>query len=203
MKVVGTGCGPGLLTEEAIRAISSAVLIMGSSRALDLVSRFIPEGCEVRVITDFSSLFIPDHAVVLSTGDPQLAGLGFLGGEIIPGISSLQLAASRLHIPIDTVTIIDLHGKGNAPLSADIAGELRCGKRIFILADPAFRIHDLCTMLGGTGEGIAIVLCENLGYPEERISVGTVADPPVPQSRLFVVLVGRFPSKDGNLPVSD
>jgi cobalt-precorrin-7 (C5)-methyltransferase len=203
MKVVGTGCGPGLLTEEAIRAISGAGLIMGSKRALDLVSRFIPEGCEVRVITDFSSLFIPDHAVVLSTGDPQLAGLGFLGGEIIPGISSLQLAASRLHIPLESVTIIDLHGKGKAPVSVDIVSELSRGNRIFILADPAFRIGDLCTMLEGAGEEITIVLCENLGYPEERISVGTITDPPVPQSRLFVVLVGRFPSKDGNSPGSD
>ncbi len=88
-------------------------------------------------------------------------------------------------------------------MSGDIVSELRRGKRIFILADPAFRIIDLCTMLGGTGEGITIVLCENLGYPEERISVGTVTHPPVPQSRLFVVLVGRFPSKDGNSPVSD
>ncbi len=203
MKIVGTGCGPGMLTEEAIRAISGAGLIMGSKRALELVSRFIPEGCEVQVITDFSSLSVPDHAVVLSTGDPQLAGLGFLGGEIIPGISSLQLAASRLHIPIETVTIIDLHGKGNAPVCVDIPDELRRGKRIFILADPAFRMSDLYTMLGGAGEGISIAVCENLGYPEERISVGTVADLPVPQSRLFVVFVGRFPSKDGNSPVSD
>jgi cobalt-precorrin-7 (C5)-methyltransferase len=193
MKVVGTGCGPGMLTEEAIRAISGADLIMGSRRALELVSRFIPEGCEVRVITEFSSLSIPDHAVVLSTGDPQLAGLGFLGGEIIPGISSSQLAASRLHIPIETLTIIDLHGKGNAPVSVDITGELHRGKRIFILADPGFNMNDLCTMLEGTGQGIRIALCENLGYPEERITIGTIADPPVPQSRLFVVLVGRFP----------
>jgi cobalt-precorrin-7 (C5)-methyltransferase len=193
MKVVGTGCGPGMLTEEAIQAISSASLVMGSQRAVELVSRFIPEGCEVRVISDFSSLSVPDHAVVLSTGDPQLAGLGYLGGKIIPGISSLQIAASRLHVPLETITIIDLHGKELGTAPADITGELRRGKRVFILADPAFRIHDLCAMLSGTGEGISIALCEDLGYPEERISIGTVSNPPVPQSRLFVVLVGRFP----------
>lgn len=193
MKVVGTGCGPGMLTEQAIQAISSATLIMGSQRALELVSRFIPEGCEVRVITDFSSLSVPDHAVVLSTGDPQLAGLGYLGGEIIPGISSLQIAASRLHIPFETITIIDLHGKGLDPAPVDINGELERGKRVFILADPTFRIDDLCAMLSGTGEETSITLCEDLGYPKERISVGTISHPPVPQSRLFVVLVGRFP----------
>jgi len=193
MKVVGTGCGPGMLTEEAIGAISSAKLVMGSRRALELVSRFIPEGCEVRVITDFSSLAFPDHAVVLSTGDPQFAGLGFLGGEIIPGISSLQLAASRLHIPIETITVVDFHGKEHDPACLDFKDELRRGKRVFIIADPKFRIGNLCTLLAGTEEGISIALCEDLGYPQERISVGTVADPPVPQSPLFVVLVGRFP----------
>lgn len=193
MKIVGTGCGPGMLTEEAIRVLTRASLVMGSRRALDLVSRFIPEGCEVQVITDFSSLHVPDHAIVLSTGDPQLAGLGFLGGEIIPGISSLQLAASRLHIPLETVTIIDLHGKNTPPVSGDIPGELRKGKRIFILADPAFVMRDLCTMLSDSGEDITIALCENLGYPDERIVIGTIADPPVVQSRLFVVFVGRFP----------
>ena len=193
MKIVGTGCGPGLLTEEAIQAVSGATLLMGSRRALDLVSRFIPEGCKVRVITSFTSLSVPEHAVILSTGDPQLAGLGFLGGEIIPGISSLQLAASRLHIPLETVVVIDAHGRDHGIAAAAIASELERGRRVFVIADPTFAISDLCTQLAGCDQDIAIALCEDLGYPEERISRGTIADPPVPRSRLFVVFLGRFP----------
>ncbi|HIH27851.1 MAG TPA: cobalt-precorrin-7 (C(5))-methyltransferase [Methanoregulaceae archaeon] len=193
MKIVGTGCGPGLLTEEAIRAVSGATLLMGSRRALDLVSRFIPEGCEVRVVTSFTSLSVPDHAVVLSTGDPQLAGLGFLGGEIIPGISSLQLAASRLHIPLETVVVVDAHGRDHDIAAAAIASELERGRRVFVIADPAFAITDLRAHLAGCDQDLAIALCEDLGYPEERISRGTIADPPVPRSRLFVVFLGRFP----------
>ena len=193
MKIVGTGCGPGLLTEEAIQAVSGATLLMGSRRAMDLVSRFIPEGCEVRVITSFTSLSVPDHAVVLSTGDPQLAGLGFLGGEIIPGISSLQLAASRLHIPLETVVVVDAHGRDHDIAAAAIASELERGRRVFVIADPAFAINDLRAHLVGCDQDLAIALCEDLGYPEERISRGTIADPPVPRSRLFVVFLGRFP----------
>jgi cobalt-precorrin-7 (C5)-methyltransferase len=33
MKIVGVGCGPGMLTEQAAQAIRSARFIYGSSRA--------------------------------------------------------------------------------------------------------------------------------------------------------------------------
>jgi cobalt-precorrin-7 (C5)-methyltransferase len=197
MKVVGVGCGPGMLTEEAVRAITGATLVMGSKRAIELASRFIPEGCEVRVIADFSSLSVPDHAVVLSTGDPMLAGLGYLGGEIIPGISSLQLAASRLAIPLEDVVVIRAHGKDHRLAFAGIANALDQGNIVFIIADPKFSISGLCSALRESGEGISVALCEDLGYPEERISVGTVTEPPVTHSRLFSVFVGRFPKNRG------
>ncbi|NYT17476.1 MAG: cobalt-precorrin-7 (C(5))-methyltransferase [Methanomicrobiales archaeon] len=193
MKVIGVGCGPGMLTEEAIRAITGATLVMGSKRAIELAARFVPEGCEVQVIADFSSLSVPDHAVVLSTGDPMLAGLGYLGGEIIPGISSLQLAASRLAIPLEDVVVVRAHGKDHGPVFATIAKALDQGNTVFIIADPKFSIPALCEAIGESGEEISVALCEDLGYPEERITMGTVLDPPVPHSRLFSVFVGRFP----------
>ncbi len=193
MKVVGVGCGPGMLTEEAIRAITGATLVMGSKRAIELASRFIPEGCEVLVLADFSSITVPDHAVVLSTGDPMLAGLGFLGGEIIPGISSLQLAAARLAIPLEEVVVVRAHGNDTQPDFARIAGALDQGRIVFIIADPKFSIPGLCSAIGEDRDGISVALCEDLGYPEERIAVGSIFNPPVPHSRLFSVFVGRFP----------
>jgi cobalt-precorrin-7 (C5)-methyltransferase len=194
MKVVGVGCGPGMLTEEAVRVITGATLVMGSGRAIELASRFIPEECEVRVIADFSSLPVPDHAVVLSTGDPMLAGLGYLGGEIIPGISSLQLAAARLHIPLEQVTVVRAHGKDHRPALTGIAESLDQGNIVYIIADPKFSISGLCDAIGERRAWISVALCEDLGYPKERITVGTVSDPPVPQSRLFSVFVGKFPA---------
>ncbi|NYT20217.1 MAG: cobalt-precorrin-7 (C(5))-methyltransferase [Methanomicrobiales archaeon] len=192
MKVVGVGCGPGMLTEEAIRAITGATVVMGSRRAIELAARFIPEGCEVQVMNDFSSIPVPDHAVVLSTGDPMLAGLGFLGGEIIPGISSLQLASARLAIPLEEVVVVRAHGKDHRAACAPIARALDQGRTVFIIADPRFSVAGLCRAIGAGREDLAVALCEDLGYPEERISLGTVFDPPVPTSRLFSVFVGRF-----------
>ncbi len=38
MKIIGVGCGPGMLTEQAIREISRAKIIFGSQRSIELVT---------------------------------------------------------------------------------------------------------------------------------------------------------------------
>jgi cobalt-precorrin-7 (C5)-methyltransferase len=192
MKIVGVGCGPGLLTEEARAAISSATLVMGSRRALELAAPHIPAGCEVRVVSDFSSFRPPEDAVVLSTGDPMLAGLGYLGGDVIPGISSLQVAASRLRIPLEEIAVIVAHGRDHGRATEEAKAAIDRGRYAFIIADPAFSLDELGAALSGSGEGLEIAVCEDLGYPKERISFGPVKHPPRPHSALFCVLAGRF-----------
>ena len=197
MKVVGVGCGPGMLTEQAIRVISGATILFGSKRAIALAAAYIPEGCRVEEMTTFRPEQIPGDAVVLSTGDPQLAGLGYLGGEIVPGISSLQVAAARLGIPLERISVVIAHGKEHDRALAEVAAEADRGKIVFIVADPKFSIAALASALAGSGE-ISVVVCEDLGYPGERIVIGTSAEPLVPVSRLFSVLVGRtdmFPKR--------
>jgi cobalt-precorrin-7 (C5)-methyltransferase len=195
MKIVGVGCGPGLLTEEAQAAISSATLIMGSRRALELSASCIPAGCEVRVVSDFSSLKPPGHAVVLSTGDPMLAGLGYLGGEVIPGISSLQVAASRLKIPLEKISVVVAHGRDHERAIGEAGAAIDQGRFAFIIADPGFSMEALARELTGSG-GVEIAVCEDLGYPAERISIAPVTDPPRPRSSLFCVLAGRFEDRE-------
>jgi cobalt-precorrin-7 (C5)-methyltransferase len=196
MKIVGVGCGPGLLTEEAGKAIASATLIMGSRRALELAASSIPAGCEVQAVSDFSSFKPPGHAVVLSTGDPMLAGLGYLGGEIIPGISSLQVAASRLRIPLENISVIVAHGRDHDRATGEAREAIDRGRFAFIIADPGFSLDGLAEALAGSDEGVEIAVCEDLGYPAERISFGPVRDPPRPQSSLFCVLAGRFEDRE-------
>ncbi|HPM61026.1 MAG TPA: cobalt-precorrin-7 (C(5))-methyltransferase, partial [Methanoregulaceae archaeon] len=198
-KVVGVGCGPGMLTEQAVKAISDAAIIFGSKRAIALVAAHIPAGCLVREMVTFSpNQPIPDNAVILSTGDPQLAGLGYLGGEILPGISSLQVAAARLHVPLEQVSIVIAHGKDHGRALDRIADEVRRGQITFIIADPKFSITALCAALLGTGEDISIAVCEDLGYPGEKIRIGSIARPPQPVSRLFSVMVGRIECSSGD-----
>ena len=85
-------CGPGMLTEEAARVIQSAKSIYGSGRAIELVQKLIPKNCTVRSISDYRNLSqLPESAVVLSTGDPMLAGLGYLQGEVTIGPYEIHL----------------------------------------------------------------------------------------------------------------
>jgi len=188
-----------MLTEQAVSAISDAAIIFGSKRAIALVAAHIPAGCIVREMVTFRpNQPIPDNAVILSTGDPQLAGLGYLGGEIIPGISSLQVAAARLHVPLEQVSIVIAHGKDHGRALDRIADEVKRGQNTFIIADPKFSITALCTALEEAGEDISIAVCEDLGYPDEKIQIGSIARPPQPVSPLFSVMVGRIESPPGD-----
>ena len=193
MKIVGVGCGPGMLTEEAIRVIGEARLIYGSARAIGLAASCIPAGCTVHEITDYSRLRdLPAHAVVLSTGDPMLAGLGYLGGEIIPGISSLQVACARLGLSLARIAVVNAHGKDHDGAIRDTAAEIGRNRLVFLIADPAFPVTALAAALRVPHPRCRIAVCEHLGYPDERVMIGSAVDPPAPASDLFVVVAGEF-----------
>ncbi|HOI57753.1 MULTISPECIES: cobalt-precorrin-7 (C(5))-methyltransferase [unclassified Methanoculleus] len=190
MKIVGVGCGPGMLTEAAAAAIRGATLIYGSERAIGIVRDVILQGCEVHEITDYRGLrSLPDHAVVLSTGDPMLAGLGYLPGEVVPGISSLQVAFARLKVPLTRAAVVSAHGKDHTPAIAAAREEVLRGRVVFLIADPAF---DVGAFAAALPPETRFAVCEDLGYPAERIAVGTAAAPPAPPGDLFVVVAGEF-----------
>ena len=188
MKVIGVGCGRGMLTEEAIRAIHDARSIYGSARAIRRVQNFIHPDCTVSAITDYKRLkSLPDDAVVLSTGDPLLAGLGYSGSEIIPGISSLQVAFARIGIPWSTVSVIDAHGKDHKQAIDDTVIDINRRRPVFIIADPKFPVHSLAEAL--QGQDVSLHICQDLGEGDERIITGTPTNPPVPDSDLFCCIV--------------
>ena len=193
MKIIGVGCGPGLLTEQAINELKKARFAYGSERAIGLARPFLPPKCSVKSIDDYKKLHtLPDDAVVLSTGDPMLAGLGYLKGEVIPGISSLQIASARLHIPVSRVSVVVAHGHGHEKGMRDTLDEVRRGKIVFLLADPKFDVDELYRRLSALIPPLQIALCENLAYKEERIVVGNIEDPPQPDSPLYSLVIGNF-----------
>jgi len=202
MKIVGVGCGPGLITEQAAQVIRSARLIYGSTRAIELVQKLIPSTCVVRSISDYRNLSaLPENAVVLSTGDPMLAGLGYLPGEVVPGISSLQLAAARLHLPLSRVVVTVAHGRGHDRAMQETIEELRRDKVVFLIADPRFDVNELYRRLGtmGFSPALRIAICENLGYPDEQILEGDLVAPPQPDADLYSLVIGQF-GKDTTKP---
>ncbi|MDM7934777.1 MAG: cobalt-precorrin-7 (C(5))-methyltransferase [Methanothrix sp.] len=188
MMVVGVGAGPRMLTLEAIEALRGAGLIYGSKRAIELAREFIPDGCTVRLIEDYRRLHeLPSEAVVLSTGDPMLSGLGRLGGRVVPGVSSLQVACARLKVSELDVVPVSAHGRDLDPEL--VAFELRRGKCVFLLMDDRTDLERLCKHLESEGITRRLAVLTDLGYPDERIREGTTSSPP-DATGLSCVLIG-------------
>lgn len=187
--LVGTGPGSSdYLTEAAIKASESVDVLVGSQRALDLFPGFSGETLLLKArnmdeMMKKSVSLVEDgkNVAILSTGDPGFSGVlkpimnirDDLDLEVVPGISSLQLAAARLQISWDDVNLITLHGKGNSDAVLDL---LDNGKATIVLPD--FRVEKLAQFLleNGINPERKVTVCERLSYPDERLFTGTVKE---------------------------
>jgi cobalt-precorrin-7 (C5)-methyltransferase len=194
MIIVGVGCGPGLITVQAAGIIFNAKRVAGSSQALSLAEEYIQEGCKVYVLQDYFKLEeFPEDTVILCTGDPTLVGLKAKGAELVPGISSLQVAFARLDLPLESVSVVCAQGKHFTTKAVDeVAREVKRGKNVFVLADPKLNVSQLAEDLGKKGIDCQIAVLENLGYDNEKVAVGSVKEPPVPESSLFCLVLGKL-----------
>ncbi len=190
MKIVGVGAGPDLLTAEAISAIENAQVIFGSKRALELAKEHI--NCKASILTDYTLKGLPGNAVVLSTGDPMLSGLGKYArseDEIIPGISSLQIACARLHLDIEDISVITAHSRDIEVVKRRLLSELDRGKNVFLLPDSSFGALEVAEFLNDHGLMREIAVCQQLGYPDERIVMGTSEEPPSVETDMYCIVI--------------
>ncbi len=190
MKIVGVGAGTNLLTQEAISAIKNAKIIFGSKRAIELAKEHIR--CKAYELMDYTLHNIPENAVVLSTGDPMLSGLGKYArkwDEIIPGISSLQLACARLCLDMEHLAVITAHSRDVESVKKRLISELRNGKIVFLLPDSSFGVNEIAGFLKSEGKKWQISVCERLGYPDERIDSGTTEKIPHAESDMYCVVI--------------
>lgn len=187
--IIGTGPGSSdHITSAAVSAVKSADILVGSQRALDLFPEFEGETLILRarnmdqMIEKSVALVDEGHKVaILSTGDPGFSGVlkpiiklrDDLELEVIPGISSLQLAAARLQIPWDEANILTLHGKGN---SGNIMDIINNGKPTIILPD--FRVEQLAQFLleNNIDPQRQVAVCEKLSYPDEIVVKTTLKE---------------------------
>jgi cobalt-precorrin-7 (C5)-methyltransferase len=193
MMVIGVGCGPGMMTQEAIKELAKARTVYGSKRCLELVQGHLRKGAKVVQVDDFAALDeVPENAVLLSTGDPMLAGLGHRAERVIPGISSLQAAYARLGAPLENTVIMSAQGRYCPMALKNAAEEVLRGRNVFLLADPTFSVPELAGKLASSSPECRIAVCERLGYPDERVQVGTALEPPETRTELFVVIAGEW-----------
>ena len=127
-KVFAVGVGPGsqnYITEIVRKIITDADIVVGHKYTLDIISNLI-QGKKVHIITmeDQEKTYqqikkeLGDEILVVPfTGDVNFSEsevvdrlIEIFGDvEIIPGISSIQVAASKAKIPLDKSKVITMH----------------------------------------------------------------------------------------------
>ena len=187
-KIFIVGIGPGAeeyLTLKAVECVKNCDYTVGSTRAIDLfndVKNTIAFNVKdlVDKLEEGVDLAVDGNSVaILSTGDPGFSGVlntvlriskekGFPEEdiEVIPGISSLQLAAARKHIQWDNANVMTFHGRENIE---DILEVIDNGK--VTIALPSRKVKDMAQFLldNGVSEDRQVTVCERLSYPDEKI----------------------------------
>ena len=194
-KIYIIGIGPGsseYLTKKAVDTVKTSDYTVGSTRAIDLFDDVNNKiAFNVKDLLDKLEkgvdLAIEGNTVsILSTGDPGFSGVlntvlriandkNFPKEkiEVIPGISSLQLAAARNHIQWDNANVMTFHGRENIE---DILKVINNGKTTIAL--PSKKVRDMAQFLldNGVNENRQVVVCERLSYDDEKIVQSTLKD---------------------------
>lgn len=194
-KIYIIGIGPGsseYLTKKAVDTVKTSDYTVGSTRVIDLFDDVNNKiAFNVKDLLDKLEkgvdLAIEGNTVsILSTGDPGFSGVlntvlrianekNFPEEkiEVIPGISSLQLAAARNHIQWDNANVMTFHGRENIE---DILKVINNGKTTIAL--PSKKVRDMAQFLldNGVDEHREVVVCERLSYDDEKIVRSTLKD---------------------------
>ena len=194
-KIYIIGIGPGskeYLTKKAIDTVDLSDYVVGSTRAVELFEDVSGKiafnvGDLLDKLKEGVQLAVEGNIVsILSTGDPGFSGVlntvlrisdekNFPKEEIevIPGISSLQLAAAKCHIQWDNANVMTFHGRENIK---DILPVINNGK--VTIALPSRKVKDMAQFLidNGVDPKRRVVVCERLSYPDEKIVYSYLKD---------------------------
>ncbi|SFR06564.1 precorrin-6y C5,15-methyltransferase (decarboxylating) subunit CbiE [Desulfoscipio geothermicus] len=184
------GLGPGsreYLTRAAEEAVSQADVLVGGRRQLTLFNNLIKEKYIITKDLDGLFRFITEKInaqrkiAVLASGDPGFYGilaalkrrLPGVDINVIPGISSVQLACAKLGITWDDAYLTSCHGRDVAPLIEAVKNH----HKVVALTDPQHNPAALARTLlrAGTGNRTVFVGC-NLSYPNETINATTLEE---------------------------
>lgn len=185
------GVGPGskeYLTFKAISTVESSDILIGSRRALELFSEVDADKIEFGVHNmgemlnyAVSKACEGKNVALLSTGDPGFSGVlkpilklaGNLEFDVVPGVSSVQICASKLKISWDEANIITMHGKG---ISDELISLINNGKTTIILPNTTVEETIKYLLDKGVDPNRKVSICENISYPDEKIINTTLKD---------------------------
>jgi cobalt-precorrin-7 (C5)-methyltransferase len=197
--VDAVGIGPGnldYLTPRGERAIREADVVVGFETVVDFVSErtdaellpcgYADEGATLETFAERVADGAAGTAVLM--GDPNHSGYQFVGKveaavdrpvRVVPGISSLQVAASRARTPMEATTFVTLHKSGD--ISADLQ-RLREGvgeRHLLVLPRPFdWMPGDVAADLldAGGDPSLDALVFERLTHDDEAVTRSTLAE---------------------------
>ena len=198
--VVGVGPGsPEYVTDKAKQVIAKSDIVIGYKHSLDVI-RSLLDGKDVRQITlktqeevygDVSKNLNGKTCSVTFTGDPDFSEseivdrlIQIFGDvEIVPGISSIQVAASKSKIPIDKSALITFHITGTIEREKAILLEaIKNDRNVIMLPRPwAFMPADVVEFLKQNGIDLKkfnVDIYEFLTLSNERVTKSSMSEIP-------------------------
>ncbi len=178
------GCGPGAISHMTLRAlkcIQEADVIVGSRRLLNLFPEVRAEklvlGRNYRpLLTKIGRLRARKKVVVLVSGDPGffsyarlvVTRLGKENCDVIPGISSIQLAFASIKLHWCDARFVSLHGRKTE--LDNLVEVVKTHDKVAVLNDTSISPKLVCHALKKGGvKGKKVYLCENLSLDNENI----------------------------------
>jgi cobalt-precorrin-7 (C5)-methyltransferase len=197
--VAAVGIGPGnpeYLTPRGERAIRDADVVVGFETVVD----FVRERTDAELLT----CGYRDEAETLSTfsdrvadgatgtavlmGDPNHSGYQFVGKvetaveapvNVIPGISSLQVAASRARTPMERTTFVTLHKSGDITPDVQRLRQQVGERHLLVLPRPYdWMPGDIAADLleAGASPALDALVFERLTHEDEAVTETTLGD---------------------------
>ena len=200
--VYAVGIGPGnieYLTPRGKRAIAEADVVVGFSTVVDFVADETDADLlrcgyedELETLEEFAQrVAAGDRGTAVLMGDPNHSGYQFVGKveqavdrpvRVIPGISSIQMAASRARTPLEETRFVTLHKSGSIEDELAVIAETVGDRHVLVLPRPYdWMPGDIAAHLlenGAAPETEALVL-EHLTHDEESITrsdLGSLAE---------------------------
>lgn len=192
--------GINSLSQSALAHLQSAQLVIGGTRTLQRFAAQISPDAQQRDLTGALSQ-VPEwiraaqaagqRVVVLATGDPLCHGIAaYLASrlcieaiEVIPNVSTLQLACARLGLPWQEMKFSSVHSRdaGDWVAGSDpghglygLLRDIRQHDRLAVLTSPFNTPDRIARMLvtEGLADDFEMAVAERLCQPEERIVSG-------------------------------
>lgn len=173
------------VTEAARRLVNEAELLIGEAHCLSLVPDASGERVTVGANLDDVASRLADNGgrstVVLAVGDPLFYGvarylcdkLGKERFEVVPHVSSMQLAFARVKESWEEAFLTNLAGHGVEA----VLTQIRAAEKVGLFTSEASPPNLVAKALIDNGlDNFTAYVCENLGSPDERVTQGELAD---------------------------